>query len=118
MLRVLLVEDSDADAELIRIEFEHAGLPCELRRAWSEATLLQTLRGFPADAAVCDLNLPGYSGLEALDLLRRERPSLPRVLLSGDPSCVAAGIDAQVLDKHDLSRLPALVAALVASRPA
>jgi CheY-like chemotaxis protein len=63
---------------------------------------------------VCDLNLPGYSGLDALDLLRREHPCLPRVLLSGDPSCVPAGTDAHVLDKNELSRLPGLVAALAA----
>ena len=114
MLRLLLLEDSNDDAELIRIELEHAGLPCELRRAWSEPTLRLALADFAPDAVVCDLNLPGYSGLDALDLLRRERPGLPRVLLSGDPSGLPAGIDAIVLDKNELSRLPGLVATFAA----
>jgi hypothetical protein len=46
MLRLLLLEDSNDDAELIRIELEHAGLPCELRRAWSEPTLRLALADF------------------------------------------------------------------------
>lgn len=114
MLRLLLLEDSDDDAELVRIELELAGLACELRRAWSRPTLLQALAEFPADVVLCDLNLPGYSGLEALELVRRERPRWPRVLLSGDASSLPPGCDAVVLDKGELSRLPALVAALAA----
>ena len=115
MLRVLLLEDSDDDAELIRIEFEHANLACELRRAWTEAMLLRMLGDFIPDAVVSDLNLPGYCGLEALRLLQRLHPGLPRVLLSGDPSRVPADIDAHVLGKDDLLRLPALVASLAAA---
>lgn len=115
MLRLLLLEDSDDDAELIRIELEHAGVACELRRAWSRATLERALAEFDADVVVCDLNLPGYGGLEALELLQRERPRLPRVLVSGDPSRVPAGTDAIVLDKNQLSRLPGVIAALAPS---
>lgn len=115
MLRLLLLEDSDDDAELVRLEFEHAGLACELRRAWSEATLLQALREFAPNVVVSDLNLPGYCGLEALRLVQRLRPATPRVLLSGDPSRATADDGARVLDKQDLSRLPALVADIAAT---
>lgn len=117
MLRLLLLEDSDDDAELIRIELEHAGLACDVRRAWSRTTLEAALAEFAADVVVCDLNLPGYSGLEALQLLRDRHPWLPRILVSGDPSRVPAGTDAIVLDKDELSRLPELVAALAAAPP-
>lgn len=115
MLRLLLLEDSDDDAELVRLEFEHAGVACELRRAWSGPTLLQALDAFAPDVVASDLNLPGYCGLEALRLAQRLRPATPRILLSGDPPCVPADIDAHVLDKHDLSRLPGLAAAIAAA---
>lgn len=115
MLRVLLLEDSDDDAELVRIEFEHAGIACELRRAWSEPTLLQALGTFVPDVVVSDLNLPGYHGVDALRVVQRLHPATPRVLLSGDPTDVPADIATHVLDKQYLSRLPALVAAIAAA---
>ena len=68
---------------------------------------------FPVVAA-CKQSRPDQVD-ECLRLLQRLHPRLPRVLLSGDPSRVPADIDAHVLDKDDLSRLPALVASLAAA---
>ena len=50
----------------------------------------------PVDVVVLDLSLPGRSGLEVLTELRRQRPDLPVLMLTGhdDPRSRAACLDA------------------------
>ena len=113
MLRVLLVEDSPDDADLIRFELDAAGLVYELRRVWSERMLLDALDSFTPTIAVSDMNLPGYSGAQARQFLHERLPNLPLVLLSGDPECSPPGVPALLLDKAHLSLLPAMIASAI-----
>ncbi|HTL14595.1 MAG TPA: response regulator [Thermomonas sp.] len=109
-LRILLVEDSADDADLLRFGLEEAGLPFELRRVHCEGALREAMEAFEPDVAVSDLHLPGYCGVAALTLLHELRPALPLVLLSGDAERAPDGLPARVLDKARLDRLPALLA--------
>lgn len=109
MLRILLVEDSRDDADLVRFALEEAGLAFELRQVRSEAELRAAVEAFEPHAAVSDLNLPGYCGARALVLLHALRPAIPLVLLTGaDPELVPP-VPAAVLGKSDLSGLHALL---------
>ena len=112
-LRVLHLEDNDEDHALVAIHLRRGGINADIQRVENEAEFCEALHQ-EWDLILSDYNLPGYSGLEALELVRRERPRWPRVLLSGDASSLPPGCDAVVLDKGELSRLPALVAALAA----
>ena len=114
-LRILLIEDSADDADLLRFQLEDAGLSFELRCASSERTLLDTLDTFTPTVAVSDLNLPGSSGLAALALLHERWPGLPLVLLTGAEDTPAPPMPATVLGKAELHRLPALLAGLQTS---
>jgi len=114
-LRILLIEDSADDVDLLRFQLEDAGLSFELRCASSERMLLDSLDTFTPTVAVSDLNLPGYSGLSALALLHQRWPDLPLVLLTGADNVPALQMPAAVLGKSDLHRLPALLAGLQAS---
>jgi hypothetical protein len=78
VLRILLVEDNRDDADLVRFALEDAGLVFELLRVGDEAALREAVASFAPDAAACDLNLPGYSGLAALVNWIAFRRSLPR----------------------------------------
>lgn len=109
MLRILLVEDSRDDADLVRFALEDAGLAFELRRVQDEAQLRAAVEAFDPHAAVSDLNLPGYCGLRALTLLHALRPGIPLVLLTGADPELAPGLPAAVLGKSDLSGLHALL---------
>ncbi len=113
MLRLLLVEDSPDDADLIRFELDAAGLVYVLRQVWSERMLLEALEDFTPTIAVSDMNLPGYSGAQALQLLHERLPTLPLLLLSGDPDCTPPGVPALVLDKANLNLLPAMIASVI-----
>ena len=114
-LRILLIEDSADDADLLRFQLEDAGLSFELRCASSERALRDTLAEFTPTVAVSDLNLPGYSGLAALALLHERWPGLPLVLLTGAEDTPAPPMPATVLGNAELHRLPGLLAGLQTS---
>jgi len=83
MLRLLLLEDSADDADLLAIELAGAGLDVELERVATRDTYAAALAGFAPDVVVSDYDLPGFSGGEALAMARTHDPALPFVVLSG-----------------------------------
>lgn len=82
--KVLMIDDHAMVREGVRLLLDQRALDCELLEAgsWSEA---QELLARHADLAwvLLDLGLPDAVGLVVLDQLRRERPELPVVVLSG-----------------------------------
>ena len=119
-LRVLHLEDSELDPELVRAHLARGGLRVALRRIDSEAEFLGALSE-PWDAVISDYNLPGFSGLVALDLLKAEGLDLPFILVSGEigeDTAVEAMRDgaSDYLLKNNLARLaPSLLQALEAA---
>ena len=74
---ILLAEDSQEDAELVRLALKEHGVECILRvfRDGEEAiTLLRSLDADPKDAAldllIVDMKLPKRSGEDILECLR------------------------------------------------
>lgn len=67
-LRLLHLEDSEPDHELMVAHLRRGGVRAEISRVDSEADFLRALAK-PWDAVISDYNLPGFSGLVALDLL-------------------------------------------------
>ena len=113
-LRILLVEDQEADAILIQRELRRQGLTLTVRRVDREETLVRALREFAPDVVISDFALPGFSGLEALAILRAERPGVPLIFVSGTVGeeqaveLLKLGATDYVL-KDNLARLPASV---------
>ncbi|WP_269633767.1 hybrid sensor histidine kinase/response regulator [Pelomonas sp. BJYL3] len=119
-LRVLHVEDSELDHHLIAVELARAGLQVELCRLDSLAAVNAALDE-RWDAIISDFNLPGFSGLQVLALLKERHQLLPFILVSGEigeDTAVAAmktGASDYLL-KNNLTRLaPALLHAIEAS---
>jgi two-component system cell cycle sensor histidine kinase/response regulator CckA len=81
-LRALLIEDSELDAELLLIELKRAGYQVTSRRVDSAATLRQALEQ-DWDIVLSDYSLPGFGGLEALELLKASGKEIPAVIVSG-----------------------------------
>ena len=118
--RILLVDDSEDDAELVGIELAQGGIDAELRCVDSEVTLLGALESFAPQLVLSDMRMPGFSGLRAIELVREHAPAAWFVFLSGDGAQeprADAGLPAPDarLSKDDLDRLPALVRGLLDS---
>jgi signal transduction histidine kinase len=116
-LRLLHIEDSDLDHQLILAQLQRAGLSFEISRLDSLPAVEAAL-GQPWDAIISDYNLPGFSGLVVLDLIRQRQLILPFILVSGEigeDTAVAAMRNgaSDYLLKNNLARLaPALLHAI------
>jgi len=82
-VRILLLEDSDADAELVEVELRRAELDFTARRVVTRPDFERALREFHPDIIVSDHQLPQFSGVAALELARARAPYAPFILLTG-----------------------------------
>ncbi len=79
--RILIADDDrevrDGVVDLLgdlEMDFVHAETGIEA---------LQILRGSVLDLALLDMHMPGHTGLEVLNVVRREVPGLPCIFFSG-----------------------------------
>ena len=82
-LRVLLLEDSALDAQLLGGELEAAGVRAQLHRVDGREAFLGALSQGGYDLILSDYNVPGFEGPEALSLARAQLPDVPFLFVSG-----------------------------------
>jgi two-component system, NarL family, sensor histidine kinase UhpB len=116
--RLLHVEDSTHDADLLRHALEGAPFAFTLHRVETEAQYLAELDAAPPDAILCDYNLPGFSAERALEIIRTRDPDLPFIIISHHVDETAAVIAMQngasdYLSKRRLRRLPKAIESAV-----
>jgi DNA-binding response OmpR family regulator len=109
-LRILFVEDSPDDVELMLRRLREAGIEPQWDRVETEAALREALAGERWELALVDYNLPGFGGLEALAVLAAEAPDVPAITVSGaiTEETAVATITAGAVDyvlKDNLTRL-------------
>ncbi len=83
-LRILMLEDSPTDAELILRELRREGLEFTHVRVETEQDFEQQLRQFGPDLILSDYGLPTYNGLFALAAARQAHSEIPFILVSGE----------------------------------
>ena len=81
-LRVLIVEDNPDDADLMLMNLSREGYSVDWRRVENEPDFLKALET-PCDLILSDWNLPRFSGLRALQLLKERGLEVPFILVSG-----------------------------------
>jgi len=80
--RVLVVEDESRVGAMLRDVLVELGYIVELAVGGAEA--LQLVPVFEPDVVLLDLMMPEMSGVEVLDHLRRDHPTLRVVIMSGN----------------------------------
>jgi signal transduction histidine kinase len=113
-LRVLVLEDEPADAELELAALSEGGFDCAATLADGRAAFVAAFAPGRFDLVLADYSLPDYTGLEALEHVRRRDALVPFMLVSGAlgeeraVEALRSGATDYVL-KHGLARLASAV---------
>lgn len=82
-LRVLLVEDSPADAILLARTLKHGGFEASYERVDTRDGMLQALQKQTWDLVLADHSMPNFSAPEALALVKQHGLDVPFIIVSG-----------------------------------
>jgi PAS domain S-box-containing protein len=114
-LMVLMVEDSEDDALLVLRALKKGGYEPEYERVETSAAMRKALQDKTWDVILCDYQLPGFNGIEAIALLQRMEIDIPIIIVSGvigedkAVECMRFGAHDYIMKSH-LARLAAAVA--------
>jgi DNA-binding NarL/FixJ family response regulator len=117
-LRVLLLEDNGADADLIRRQLARTGRRVTVEQVDSGKEFTRALREFAPHVVICDHSLVQFGTGTALRFAQIHRPMAPLIVVTGalDEQMIVASVRAgaeDVILKGNLSRLlPSIDAAL------
>jgi signal transduction histidine kinase/FixJ family two-component response regulator len=113
-LRVLIVDDSRNDAELVALELRRHGYEPSYERVDTSDDMVAALAQRNWQLVISDYSMPSFNGLAALKRLQDSGLDIPFILVSGNigeetaVEAMKAGAHDYVL-KHNLARLAAAV---------
>lgn len=115
VVRILFVEDLVSDVELAKLEITRglADWDSSLRFLTTDNRegFLDAISTFKPTLIVSDFMMPGFSGMEVIELTLEHAPNIPVIILTGSINeetaveCMKAGATDYVLKEH-ISRLP------------
>lgn len=113
-LRILFLEDDAADLELCLRALTKANLEFQCDPVPALEEFAEKLRTQAYDVILADYQFAGWTGMDALELVRQQRKHIPFILVSGAlgeekaVECIKHGADDYIL-KDRLTRLPAAI---------
>jgi CheY-like chemotaxis protein len=81
--QIVFIDDTPEDVELAEFALASAGLSIVTTRVCTDQALRALLSTQRPDAIVCDLKIPGFDGMAALEIVSRVAPGIPFILHSG-----------------------------------
>ena len=82
-LRILIVEDSDIDTELLLRELRRGNYQPTFERVETAAAMTGALEQKSWDLVVADFSMPHFNALAALEVAKAKGPDLPFIIVSG-----------------------------------
>lgn len=83
MIKILLVEDVELDAELTERELKHTDLEFILKRVEEESDFINQLNTYKPNIILADHSLPHFDGHSALQIAKDVSPETPFIFVSG-----------------------------------
>ncbi|MFV1885055.1 MAG: PAS domain-containing protein [Balneola sp.] len=83
-LKILIVEDSKSDLELIVRELSKGDFLFKHNHCDNEKEFCELLTNFEPDIILSDHNLPSFNSIDALNKAREYNPQIPFILVSGN----------------------------------
>ncbi len=122
-LRILILEDSSTDAELLQRVLIKEKWDAAFRVAANKADFVKQLSEFKPHVVLSDNSLPQFNAEEALKIVRQELKQVPFILVTGTVSdefaanIIKSGADDYIM-KDRLVRLPVAIEAALRQRQA
>jgi signal transduction histidine kinase len=110
LVKILMLEDNEVDAEMIQHQLSKDKLPYLFQVAENKESFLDALSGFGPDIILSDHSLPGFNSMDALATARGLQPHIPFIIVTGTVSeefaagIIKLGADDYIL-KDRLARL-------------
>ena len=120
-LKIIMLEDSPTDAEIIQRYLVKKKPDIQFCLVTGRPAFLQALERFKPDLILADNALPQFNGSEALQLVREKTPDIPFILVTGSMTdefaahIIKSGADDYIL-KDRLTRLPDAIEAALKNR--
>lgn len=120
-LRVLVLNDNKADADLIEQELKTAGMSVDRRSPTSADAFRSSMEELQPDVVLSDYSATSFSACDALDVLRFLSPATPLLLVTESinglsaVACLRNGAEDLVIKKN-IHRLPAAITTAIERR--
>jgi len=82
-LKILILEDNQSDADLLKRELKKNGLNFTCSIVQTRETFLDALNNFAPDVILSDYSLPAFDGLSAFNIANSYSPNIPFIIVSG-----------------------------------
>lgn len=82
-LRILIVEDSEDDTDLLLLELKRSGYEPQYERVETRKGMLDALDRQSWDIILSDFSLPQFSGRAALEIYKEKELDIPFIVVSG-----------------------------------
>ncbi len=104
-LRILIIEDNASDDKLLRFELSR-DFDFEAITVETEQDVLEKLYSFRPNLILSDYSMPGFSGMQALEIRNKKSPLTPFIVVTGSINeevainCIKAGASDYVTKDH------------------
>lgn len=109
--QLLLADDDANDAELCVRVLKQSGIPVQFEVVSAREDFARKLETRAVDIVISDYRMNGWTGMDALEIVKKTCPDVPLILVTGTlgdelaVECMKNGVTDYVL-KHQLGRLP------------
>ena len=120
-LKILILEDVEADADLLERALKKEGFNFEALRVEDRENFTHALSTFKPSIILSDHSLPQFNSMEALQICKSQNLDIPFIIVTGAVSeefavsCIKKGADDYIL-KSNLSRLSVAINVALSQR--